>query len=189
MIKIDYRFSSSAMSEIEKMVGKEMIKYKCDPFLYSTSVYGIVGILVDNSSYAFTNLTEVQDYFGEKEDVAVFKMKHQPYNEIKSLIQNQEMVETPINSNISEIDVINEHQRLFNQGKQTYDVWLTRGIIFKFADSLELSFEKEIWFSEDIAIEKGYNLFQKFSPTEEFASGWSDNIRGECTREIVTYKS
>ena len=36
MKKIDVRFSVSDMAEIQKMIGKKMLKFKCDPFEFSS---------------------------------------------------------------------------------------------------------------------------------------------------------
>ena len=83
---------------------------------------------------------------------------------------------------------MNECQQLFENGNQSYEVLVTRGIIFKFNDGHELSFEKNIWFSEDITVEKGYDLIQRFTPTTEFEEGWSGNFHGKCSRDIVTIK-
>ncbi|MBR6365665.1 MAG: hypothetical protein IKS10_06180 [Lachnospiraceae bacterium] len=185
---IDIRFSASDMAEIQSMVGKKLLKYICDPFLFSPSVYGIVGIVLEDESYAFTNLVSVMDYFGVPEDVAVFKICAQSFSDIHSLVQNQQMIETSVHAVISEICVVNERQKLFVNGAQTYEVLLTRGIIFKFEDGHELSFEKNIWFSEDIYVRKGYNLIDQFTPTGEFEESWYDDHRGECTREIITLK-
>lgn len=187
MKQIDVRFSASDMAAIQTMVGKKMIKYKCDPFEFSTSVYGLVGIAFENESYAFTNFTEVMDYYGEQEDVAIFKMKCMPFTDIHSMVQNQEMIETPIESIISEVSVVNEKQQLFENNKQIYEVMVTRGIIFKFEDGHELSFEKSIWFSEDIAVEKGYDLIDRFSPVVEFNEGWSGIFQGKCSREVLSF--
>ena len=96
------------------------------------------------------------------------------------------MIETPVDSVIADVIIVNECQRLFKKGVQIYEVMLTRGIIFKFEDGHELSFEKNIWFSEDITVEKGYDLIQRFTPVSEFAEGWSDDYRGECSREMIS---
>jgi len=188
MKRIDVSFSASEMAEIYSMIGKKMVKYKCDPFEFSTSVYGIVGVSLEDTDYAFTNMIDVMDYYGEQEDVALFKVERKPFSSVHSLIQNQIMIETPVEATISEILVVNEQQRLFENEEQIYEVLLTRGIIFRFQDGHELSFEKNIWFSEDITVEKGYDLLRKFTPTTEFNEGWSGNYRGECSREIVTLK-
>ena len=186
MKTIDVRFSASDMAEIKSMVGKRMIGYKCDPFIFSTSVYGIVGIRLEDTSYAFTNSLEVMDYFGDPEDVARFRISKVEYANIKSLVQDQVMVETPVDNVIEDVIVVNECQRLFEKDVQIYEVMVTRGIIFKFEDGLELSFEKNIWFSEDITVEKGYDLIERFTPVSEFAEGWSDDYRGECSREMIS---
>ncbi len=186
---IDVRFSADNLAILKAMAGKKMLKYKCDPFVFSTAVYGIVGLNFEGDSLALTNLTEVMDYFGNDEDVALFKMKRMPFDRIKSMVQNQDMIETPVRAVIKEISVINECQRLFEKDVQIYEIWLTRGIIFKFEDGHELSLEKNIWFSEDISVEKGYNLLERFSPTEEFEKSWSGNYRGECSREIIKLTS
>ncbi len=185
MKTIDVSFSDADITEFKKMIGKKMIKFKCDPFIFSTSVYGIVGISIENAAYAFTNLIETADYFGQKEDVAMFKMEQKPLNEICSMVQGQEMITHPIENVISEISIINEKQQLFKNGVQIYEVLVTRGIIFKFKDNYEFSLEKNIWFSEDISVEKGYNLIERFTPTSEFEESWSGEYRGKCSREII----
>lgn len=186
MKRIEARFTTEDMEMIRAMIGKTMTKYKCDPFEYSSSVYGIVGFMVESESFSITNLVEVMDYYGSEEDVAMFRIKRKPFSEIHSLIQDQEMIETPVESKIVEIYVVNDHQKLYEKDVQIYEVSVTRGIIFKFEDGHELSFEKNIWFSEDITVEKGYDLIQRFSPVEEFNEGWSGDYRGECYREIIT---
>lgn len=186
MKKINLQFDVESMKTIKNMIGKTMLKYKCDPFEFSTSVYGIIGIELEDSSYAFTNTVTAMDYYGKKEDVAVFKMENMSFKAIKSMIQNQNMLETPVNSIIADVLVVNEEQQLFENNLQTYEVLITRGIIFIFKDKHELSFEKDIWFSEDITVEKGYNLIQRFTPTTEFEKSWSGNYKGKCFRKIIS---
>lgn len=186
MKTIDVRFSASDMAEIKNMVGKKMISYKCDPFIFSTAVYGIVGVRFENASYAFTNSLKVMDYYGDQEDVALFQIAQSPYDDIQSLVQGQTMIETPVDSIVADVIVVNECQRLFEKEIQTYEVMVTRGIIFRFEDGHELSLEKNIWFSEDITVEKGYDLINRFTPVEEFVEGWSSDYRGECIREMIS---
>jgi len=186
MKHIDVRFSKDAIELLRSMIGQTMLKYKCDPFIFSTSVYGLAGIIFKNGAFAFTNFTEPLDYYGVTEDVAVFRLVSMPEKEIYSQIQGEKMIEVAVNNQIKEIHIVNENQSLFEDGIKTYDVWLTRGVIFKFIDGLELSFEKNIWFSEDITIERGYDLITRFSPVDEFLENWEGEYRGECTRETIT---
>ena len=188
MKKIDVCFSASDLAEIQNMVGKRMVKYKCDPFEFSTSVYGIVGVAFEDVSYSITNFVSVMDFYGEQEDVALFNIERKPFANIQSFIKNETMIETPVDSIVSEILVVNEHQQLYENDILIYDVLLTRGIVFRFEDGHELSFEKNIWFSEDITVKRGYDLINLFSPTTEFSESWHDSYRGECTREILLFK-
>lgn len=91
----------------------------------------------------------------------------------------------PVNQIIKHIKVVNEHQQLFEQDQQTYDVWITRGFVIELADGLEVSFEKEIWFSEDINIERGYKLVDKFFPISRVMEGWDLPQKMICKRETV----
>ncbi len=185
MKSIDICFTAREMKLIKWMIGKRLQKYKCDPFSFSTSVYGLVGLLIDDESFAFTNFVEEMDYYGENEDVAVFRIKAIPFDEIQSKAQNQQMIEIPVNDIIVEIDIVNEHQRLYKNSIQIYDVLLTRGVIIKLKDGNEISLEKNIWFSENISVEKGYDLIKRFSSTDEFSEGWSGEHKGMCSRVII----
>ncbi len=184
MKTIDVRLSAADMANLQDMTGKRLDAYKRD-FSEFKNVYGIVGLRVEGDAWTFTNFIEVADYYGADEDVAFFRLQRANWDDIHSYIPDQTMIETPVDRVISSIDVVNERQKLFVEEVQTYEVCLTRGVVFKFDDGGELSFEKDIWFSEMITVRKGYNLIQCFSPTDEFVENWEDDHRGECSREIV----
>lgn len=53
----------------------------------------------------------------------------------------------------------------------------------------QYSFEKPVWFSTDIYIQKGYNLIDKFTSVEKYENdGWSDNCIAKCERETIVIK-
>lgn len=185
MKRIDVRFDNKKLSLIKAMAGKTLTKYKCDPFEFSTAVYGIVGVCIDDSAYVFTNRIQVMDYYGALEDVAVFKIDMCSEKSIQSLIKGNTMIEMPVNKVIKEIDVVNEHQELFKNNEKTYDVYLTRGIIFRLEDGTEISLEKNVWFSEMITVDKGNHLLEKFTPVQEFTEDWEGDFRANCSREIL----
>lgn len=187
MKNIDVRFSRLEIKLFENMVGKVMTKYKCDPFYFSTAVFGIVGFVVEDSAFILTNTTRPLDYYGAMEDVAVMNLSRTDEQQIHSMVEDNQMIETPVGKRITGIDIVNEHQKLFQNGVQTYDVQLTRGVIFYFEDASELSLEKNVWFSEDITICKGEGLLDRFTPVEEFSDDWEDDYRGECERTIMHF--
>lgn len=185
MKQIDVRFSDQEMAKLQSMIGKKMLRYKGDMFGSAMS-YGLVAVRFEEAEYAFTNFIEVMDYYGALEDVALFKLEQTPYDSIHSLFQNKVMLETPVDRVIRRIEVVNEQQRLYEDNVWTYEVLVTRGIIFFFEDGHELSLEKNIWFSEFISVEEGEHLIDRFSPASEFEEDWSDGFVGKCEREIIT---
>lgn len=194
MKSINIAFSKETYKIFDKMIGKNFNKFSCNRFIYSNSVYGIVGIYIDDDIYKITNFIDVVDYYGKMEDVAVFKFEVANKNEIVSPIQDEEMIDTPIKRIIKKIEVVNENQIQYKKGEILYNNWVTRGVIFYFDDGTELSFEKDIWFSEDIGIERGKHLIDKFSSTDEFSEAWEpedENViseySGKATRKSITF--
>ena len=187
MKSIDIRLDAASMDQLKSMIGETLCKYKCDPFIFSNDVYGIAGICTEKSSFAFTNTTQTMDYYGAPEDVAVFRFVPMAEEDIQSKVQDEVMIEIPVLSRIKEINVVNERQKLFENEVQIYEVRLTRGVIFIMEDELEISFEKSVWFSEMITVNRGYKLINHFSHTSEFEENWEGGQRGECTREIVVF--
>ena len=114
--------------------------------------------------------------------MAVWSVEEKEY----PMIADKSFVPTPVQEKIATIRTVQEHQRLFENAQQTYDVRVTRGIIIDFGDH-ELAFEKPVWFSEDIVIRKGYDRIEKFQPVEEIykAGKWKDGVTMECSREVV----
>ena len=105
--------------------------------------------------------------------------------EIKSAFTDVDQIDTPIGAAIDEIRLINENQRISVNGECTYDVWLTRAIIFV-VDGREVLFEKDVVpFSEEIIILKGYELEGQLSDAGAFLEGWDEGIVPECYRDTV----
>lgn len=122
MKTIDVRFDTQTVELLRRMVGKTMKKIMCDPFLFSTAVFGIVGFTVEGEAYALTNITRPMDYYGSTEDVAILNLTQSEEQQIHSMVEDNQMIVTPVGKVITGIDIVNEHQKLFQDGVQTYDV-------------------------------------------------------------------
>lgn len=145
---------------------------------------------IDDLVYEFRNEQESVNYFGVTDDYAVFKMINSTDSNVQSFFLDTEQINTPIKEKISKIIVVNENQKLYKNGIQTYDVWLTRGIIFCM-DEREVSFKKDmVPFSEEIYINKGYKLIDAFEDNNDFCDDWDEQegYHGECSREIIELK-
>lgn len=184
---IDLRFSTSKINLLHSLIGNELRFIRHDTFLYSKGIYGIAELNISGKKYKVTNLIETLDYYGNIEDVAVFRFDEANEEQINSLT-NSSMITTPINSPIKEIHIINENQQLYYKGVQTYNVYIVRGLIFILNDGREVSFEKPVWFSEEIYIQTGYNLYKEFSNNDAFLEDWEKDYSAKYSRDIISIK-
>lgn len=181
MTSIDIRLKSNEMTSLQSLIGQELISVKHDPFTFVNASSQVVQIISKSSEFYLYSFTQPLDYYGSEEDVAVWTIENDRYK----IVDQKDFVDTPINEILKSILVVQENQRLFQNGKQIYDVWLTRGIILDFGDH-QYSFEKAVWFSEDIYIQKGYDLINKFTSVNDFINGdWDKEFTAECNREII----
>ena len=185
MNKINLQFDKTMIDMIKSMIGKNLIKYRCDPFIFSNSVHLNVGIYIEDKVYLLSNKEEVVDYFGAKEDIGILKIKECKDSEVKSGLVGVEQIDNPINTTIKEIHIINENQKLFQNEILTYDFDLTRGLIFVLSDDREISFEKWGPFGEEILLNRGHNLLNKFEAIDDSNPEGDPNDVFKTTRSII----
>lgn len=185
MKQLNMRFDAKLL---KSWIGSNFQKYQCDAFDFTNSVTQIAELFIGGKIYALTNIQETVDYYGNNEDISVFKLHIAQKDDIHSAFEDTQQIVTPIDGKIEKILLVNENQTISVQQKLTYDVWLTRGLIF-FVDGREISFEKDsVPFSEEIIINRGYNLLQKFSDEKDFLDGWDKGITPECHRQVIELK-
>ena len=173
---------------IRSWIGRNFEKFRCDPFTFTNSVTQIVGIYIEDKVYALTNMQEPVDYFGNIDDMAVFKLSISDNAKIKSIFKNVEMIDTPVKDRITGVNIVNEQQILKKQGKITYEVWLTRAIIID-VGGREILFEKDTTpFSEEIIIRRGYDLLDTVSDNYDFLEDWDDDCIPEYHRQVIQIK-
>lgn len=178
---IDIRLKPEEVSILKSLTGKTLNSYKHDAFTFTPSSSQAISIIMENDvAYYLYSFTEPLDYFGTQEDIAVWSFRSDKY----PMIDRKTFVNTPVGETIQNIILIQENQRMYSNGEQIYDVWLTRGIVIDFGDH-QIAFEKAIWFSEEIIVHKGYDLPSKFEPTETFGKNWDNSVRTECSREYI----
>lgn len=186
-MKTSLTFSEQEINIFKSMIGKQFEKFKCDPFVYSPMVYGIVGLYIGGTSYKLTSLIESARRFFNTDDVAAFRIEQANDAEIKTFMDEGDFIETPVLSIITSIDIITDHQVVEHDGNsQLFDYSI--GIVFHLQDTREISFEISTWFSEMITIHKGYNLIEKFTSTDDFLEEWEDceDYKATVERKIIT---
>ena len=190
MISIDKRLNDEEINILRQLIGKKIVSFRHQEFRPTPASYGAVDIETEKGMiYLFSDLEPLPAY-GDVDDVAVWTLTR----ECRSWIDESPYAyvfasASPVNEPVKEIHVVQEHQRLYKNGEQTFDVRVTRGIIFDFGD-YQYSLEKAVWFSPLIFIEKGNDLINTFDSTDHFVScewndGWDDDVTAECDREIL----
>ena len=94
----------------KNMIGKQFNKYKCDPFVFTNTVTGIVGLYIGEKVFELKNEQTAFQYFDSMDDVALWNIKEVNDSEIHSVFENTEQIDTSINQNIKSITLVNEHQ-------------------------------------------------------------------------------
>ena len=130
MICIDVRLKTEDVQILQAAIGDVLSRIDHDEFEFSNTSLQAVRVVLEDSVFYLYSFTEPLDYYGSEEDVAVWSVEAREY----PMIAEKDFASTPIKERIESIRIVQEHQELFEDNKKTYDVWVTRGIIFDFKD-------------------------------------------------------
>lgn len=182
MNTIDIRFNDQEVQLLRAMIGKRLQSYRHNEFHYTNTATQIVQITTEGEvDHYLYSLAERLDYYGTDEDVAVWSLSRDKLPFVDKL----HFINNPVGEIIQGVSLIQENQRVFSGQEQLYDVWLTRGMIIDLPGH-QIAFEKDVWFSEEIIIHKGYSLLDQFVPADKFGNDWDGSIRTECERTVIT---
>jgi hypothetical protein len=189
MVAIDKRLNPGEMDILRQLIGRKIVSLRHNKFcpVHLHAATGVVGIETEQGMIYLYSETDSMNYFGSVEDEAVLTLSHErhawlDYDECSNALATA----SPVHEAVKEIHVVQDHQQLYETGEQTFDIWLTWGIIFDFGD-YQYSLEKSQGFSGLIFIEKGKDLIHTFSGTDAFENPelWTDDCIAKCDREIV----
>jgi len=158
MKKYDFRLN---VDLLKSFVGEVFNKHIHEKFKYTNTVTSVVGFMVNEASFRFVNDFENVDFLGWDDEASVYKIEECKWDSI--FASDIHTTTTNLEQVIKNIILINDHFSLFIDENWEYDWWETRAIIFCFKE-FEISFEKQdCWFSQEIEINRGYNLIDKIS--------------------------
>ena len=169
----------------KKMIGKQFNKYRCDPYVFTNTVTGIVGLYIGEKVFELKNEQSAFQYFDSMDDGALWNIKEVSDSEIHSVFENTEQIDTSINQNINSITLANE-QQIVNIHDQEYNLWLTRAILFHL-ENCDIYFEKDnTAFSEEIEIKRGHDLLSEFPKRNDyFLDQWFEGIKADVQTEFI----
>lgn len=181
-MKTSFKITEKESDILKSMIGKTFEMFKCDSFIFSSSVYGLVGFYIGEKIYKFCAFLESAQYFFQRDDVVRIRVEETVDSEIVSMMDGGTFIDTPVKSKISSITIVNDYQKVvYGDDERCFET--TKGIIFRFEDTREISFEVPTWFSEMITIRKGYNLLEKFVSENDFLEEWE-----KCGEYIASTK-
>jgi len=167
---------------LKNMIGKKLVKYEHEEFIFTDTVSNVVRFdMEDDVSFLYC-FTEEHDYYGTAEDVAVLSIEKVKY----PIVDNKHLISMPVDEDIKNIYVVNDSQRV-KYPDEEYSVDVTRGIIIDFGE-YQISFEKYSWMMEEIAVKRGYDLIERFTPVDDFVSRHSGATDISYNREVVSLK-
>lgn len=73
----------------KRMISQKFIKYKCDPFVFTNTVTGIVGLYIGEKVFELKNEQTAFQYFDSMDDVALWNIKEISDSEIHSVFETQ----------------------------------------------------------------------------------------------------
>lgn len=186
MTKIqDFRLNESYF---KPLIDKCFKKYRCDSFEYTNSVTGVVGLYIDNKTFELRNEQKAIQYFDSVDDIAVWSIKEVNENDIHSYFEDTDQIDTPVNEIIKTITLVNEHQKV-KISYDTYEMWITRAILFHL-ETADICFEKDnTAFSEEIEIKRGQNLVDEFPKKNDFfLNQWVNEVIPTIETEFFLIK-
>lgn len=182
MKKVDICLKQEYVDLLKSLLGQKLIAIFHDSFVFTNTSSEIVKLEAENTTAFLYSFVEPIEHFGAIEDTAVWSFETTKYPAVESKV----FIKTPVQEIISKIELVQESQRLFSSGMLEYQLDVTRGIIITLESGRQIAFEKDVWFSEEIIIHRGYDLYGKFTPVESLENNrWAENNTLKCTRTIV----
>lgn len=128
MVSIDNRFNDAEMDILRQMIGRKIVSFRHTDIPPRHAAYGALGIETEQGMIYLYCETDNMNYFGYVDDEAVLTLTH----ECRSWLDMDQYSyvfagASPVNDTVKEIHVVQDHQRLYENGEQTFDIWLAGG--------------------------------------------------------------
>lgn len=189
MIVADTRLKADEKAALASLIGKTFVKYRHDEIVDSNheeDAWGIVGLYVDNDTYALTDVREVYNVHGDEDDTPVVHFAKVSPDEIHSHLVGVQQRDWFVNKVIKNIFLYEDFQTMQEKGVDTYKYNFTSAIVFQF-EHTKLVFEPEGWIMEIFLIHKGNDAEKKIQPAiDDISQEDRNHIRVE--RKITSLR-
>ena len=162
--KINKLFNEKEIQLFKLLIGQKLEKVRHDRFDFSNTSYRRVTLFVDDKAYELINDIEETDFMWDDygdEAIAVFKFEKTndmgiDYN--YGIENYPKQIENPVNEIIKDIIIIEDNVKAFDKATNNFvsEYDYVKGIIVVL-DGFSYCFTRDVWFSEEIRINKGEN--------------------------------
>lgn len=186
MAVTDARLTHAEKTLLAGMIGKSLDELVHDNYVINPSSYMSVWLVVDGSVYELHRETEVINRFGDKDDVAVTRLRQSRRESMRTHIVGRKLVTDMIGRLIEDIKVVEDTQTITKDVDVGGTFIFTSAVIFELGGT-EIVLEPDTWFSEDIFIERGPGASKRLPDAIEDVAK-PVRTYTTVTREIVSLK-
>lgn len=172
--KINKLFNEKEIQLFKLLIGQKLEKVRHDRFDFSNTSYRRVTLFVDDKAYELINDIEETDFMWDDygdEAIAVFKFEKTndmgiDYN--YGIENYPKQIENPVNEIIKDIIIIEDNVKAFDKATNSFvsEYDYVKGIIVVL-DGFSYCFTRDVWFSEEIRINKGENPQSKIGNIDD----------------------
>lgn len=192
--QINKLFTEKEINILKSLIGQKIDKIRHDRFDYTNTSFRRITFFVGDKVYELLNEAEETDFmwddYGE-EAVAVFK-----FSEIEDKGMDYKygfdnypaQIETPINDVVKDIIVIEDNVKSFDSSTKSLvsEYNYVKGIIVELGQ-IKYCFNRGVWFSEEIVINKGQEPESKIGNIDNDWE-WGEDRYSINTRTVKSLK-
>lgn len=165
---IERAFNEDSYNILEGMVGKDLVSIEHDGHRLADDV-SLVQFNLEDSYICLRSFTDVVDFYGAPEDITALEMMNGEYPSESPSLQS-----FPIRKTIKSISVTTYHIHSVHDNGDIYNENLTAGLIIRFDDDSQLTFERADEFTEIIAITENQNA-EGFPLIDSYVKGFDSH--------------
>lgn len=186
---IKAQFLKENVLELKSLIGKKLLYYKSQKLDEWKRIYGNFAIKVGEKEIEIRNEEQTIDFFGSKEDVAIYSMKTMTGDtEFKLMVLDTPITEYEVNENIDNINIVTDNIVVRDKdGNIIYEIEIDMAIIFK-TENHFLTFAKGWYFDESISVYDTEDYLDLIRSIKQVEEDWADEEDGDtavCNRRIT----
>lgn len=189
MQKRDNRIKEKGLEYLKSLIGQEIYRFKFNDISDTSYVYGRVGIIASNGSFALDNYVSWKDnWFSMPTYIPHFLFKKFKNERATQYFRESPDSAVSINEKVTNILLIEDDAKVIRWKRVIEKIYGTEGVIF-ITDKNQYGFFKDsVDRMEIINVLKGYELKTKIEPLKKHWNRFAKPFDGDCVRKLIDLK-